>query len=201
VSILFDSLEVRSRHDPALSVTLVGHSMGALVASEMVRSHPEIRFTNIVFMAAASSMRDFEVSVMPYLAAHESTQFYSLSLHPLAELREQTAKRFGPNGSLLEWLDAYLADPEAESDRTMGKYTNVVRAAHMIPDDIRAQVHIKAFGYQDGSGCGTEGKTPSHHGDFNNDEVPYWNPLLWQAGVPCPKAPERTADRVVHSLW
>jgi pimeloyl-ACP methyl ester carboxylesterase len=201
VSILFDSLEARSRQDTAFRVTLVGHSMGALVASEMVRSHPDIRYANIVFMAAASSMRDFELSIMPYLASHEETQFYSLSLHPLAELREQTLKRFGPNGSLLEWIDAYLADPEAESDRTMGKYTNVVRGAHMIPDSIRAQVHIKAFGYQDGSGCGAEGRTPSHHGDFNNDEVPYWNPLLWKAGVPCPKAPERTAGRVEHSLW
>jgi pimeloyl-ACP methyl ester carboxylesterase len=201
VSVLFDALEALADSNPALRVTLVGHSMGAIVAAEVVRAHPRIRFDNIVFLAAASSARDFDVSVAPYLAAHPETQFYSLSLHPLAELRERTVGGVGPNGSLLEWIDAYLAAPEAESDRTMGKYTNVVRAAHMIPPEIRDQVRIKAFGYRDGSGCGEKRKKPFHHGHFNDDDVPFWNPAFWQAGVACPGVPARSAAPVAHRTW
>ena len=76
-------------------VTLVGHSMGTMVLNEWLRrdlleSQHQV-YTNIVYMAAACSVRDFSRAVVPYLVAHPQTQFYDLMLHPLADLRDAAA--------------------------------------------------------------------------------------------------------------
>ncbi len=181
VSTLLDSLTALTRTDCTYRITLVGHSMGTIVADEIVRTRDSLPFDNIVFMAAASSVREFEFSVVPYLERHPSTNFYNLTLHPLAELREQTYGGIGPNGSLLEWIDGYLANPETDLDRTMGKYANDVGAAHIFRPPIRRQLHIKAFGYKDGHNCGAN-QEPYHHGGFNDPSVPFWRPTFWQPG-------------------
>lgn len=195
VSLLLDALDSLARDDPNLKITLIGHSMGAIVANEIVRTHPSLPIRTIVFMAAATSVRESEVSVVPYLLAHDSTQFYDLTLHPLADRREQTYWGVGPNGSLLEWIDAYLANPETDLDRMFGKYTNAVMSAHIFQPKIRARLHIKAFGYKDPNNCGHE-MEPYHHGGFNDESVPFWLEAFWEPGnQPCPpiiSSPETT---------
>lgn len=72
-----------------LSVILIGHSMGAVIISELLRrfsdDKEDLIYNDIVYMAAACAIRDFEDAVIPYLAKHEQTNFYNLTLHPVAE--------------------------------------------------------------------------------------------------------------------
>jgi len=185
VSIFLDALDSMIRADTAggkrYTITLVGHSMGAIVASEMIRSHPSLPYRNIVFMAAASTAREFEIGVLPYLEAHRETRFYDLTLHRLAEINEQEVAGFVPRGSLLSWLDGYLTGPETDMDRTIGRYDNIVLATHIFPDSVRPQVHIKEFGYKDSIfNYGPELK-PFRHGQFLDPEMPFWRCEYWVA--------------------
>jgi hypothetical protein len=84
-----------------------------------------------------------------------------------------------PYGSLLEWIDTYLANPETVEDMMLGKYDNAVLTASLLPSDVRDRVHIKAFGYQSGTGCGRKRDLPFKHGQFNEAEVPFWRFGFW----------------------
>jgi len=181
LSHLLDSLEQQIRRDTATKyeLTVIGHSMGAIVATEMARRRDSLPIDNLVFMAPAASLREFEVGVIPYLERHDSTQFYDLTLHPLADLRENHFLRIPPYGSLLEWIDSYYSRPENDFDRMMGKYNNVVQASFMFPTSVRGRVHIKGFGYNDGTGCGPKKNLPYQHGQFNDLSVPFWRPQFW----------------------
>jgi hypothetical protein len=50
-------------------ITLIGHSMGAIVASEVVNAFPDLPYRNVVFMGAAVSVREFSKSVQRVLKA------------------------------------------------------------------------------------------------------------------------------------
>jgi len=45
------------------NVTLIGHSMGTIVAGEIIREFPEIPYENVVFSGAAISIREFKNTV------------------------------------------------------------------------------------------------------------------------------------------
>jgi hypothetical protein len=190
MSAFLDSLESLVKSGPAAgknyTITLIGHSMGAIPAGEIVRTHPHLPFDNIVFMASASTMREFELGILPYLESHRSTQFYNLTLHRLAEIREQEVADLVPRGSLLSWLDGYLTEPETDMDRVIGRYDNIILATHMFPDSVRGQVHIKEFGYHDPKfNYGPDFK-PYKHGQFLDREIPFWRCEFWVApGKPC----------------
>ena len=78
--------------------------MGAIIANEIVRVFPKLPYKNIVYMGAASSIRDFRMSVEPVLQSdsHPNLRFYNLSLHPYAEVYEINRGGLSPLGSLLE---------------------------------------------------------------------------------------------------
>jgi hypothetical protein len=82
-------------------------------------------------LAAACSIDDFSSSVLPYLREHTNTQFYSLSLHPVAEAGEWylIAGDLVPRGSLLIWLDNFLMNPVTEQERTLGRWRNLFRTS------------------------------------------------------------------------
>ena len=185
VSVFLDALDSLIRVDTAngkrYSITLIAHSMGAIVASEMVRSFPSLPFRNIVFMAAASTAREFEAGVLPYLKAHPETQFYDLTLHRLAEVNQQELGGLVPRGSLLSWIDGYLAAPETDMDRTIGRYDNVILATHIFPDSVRGQIHIKEFGYKDPVYNYGKQLKPFRHGQFLDSEIPFWRCEFWVA--------------------
>lgn len=163
------------------TIILVGHSMGAIVISELLKRHPDLPVSDIVFMAAASTINDFNDSIVPYLQKHEETKFYNLTLHPIAERRENFFYDVSPRGSLLEWIDKYYADAKTFNDLTLGKWNNAIKAFKDFPKEIRDQVYLKGFGIADpqcidpsinGSyGC------PTEHGNFS--EMPFWNRKFW----------------------
>lgn len=172
-------------------ITLVGHSMGTIVLNEAVRLFPDLPYRRIVYMAAACSIRDFESSILPLLERNPCVEFYSLSLQRVAEERERWdlfgIPHFDPaiRGSLLSWIDAFLAKPLTPIDRTLGKYKNFVYADHIIPPDVRGRVHLREFNL----GPHLPGIEPQKHGDFDEagDDIAC---RFWDEGFYTPKRPE-----------
>jgi pimeloyl-ACP methyl ester carboxylesterase len=172
---LADLIEA-DRANHRYEITLIGHSMGTIVANEIIRTHPELPYANIVYMGAACSVSDFEKTMVPYLQKSTNAQFYNLTLHPIAEARE--AQWFlldiPPRGSLLEWIDNFLASPRTVPERTLGKWENVIATSVLIPKEIAGRVHIKAFDVG-------AGKTdnPEKHGAFSEQD--FWKEEYWTA--------------------
>jgi hypothetical protein len=171
--------------DTTIRMDLIGHSMGAIVANKVLANFPELRFRNIVYMAAACRVRDFNEYVVPYLKYHggkdpstprSPIHFYNLTLHPLAERREANFSLCGfdffQRGSLLEWIDNFFSGPNNTEERTLGKYENIYQSLHMIPEDIRPQVTIKTFGVGR-----IHPRAPQKHGSFSN--FPFWRTEFW----------------------
>ncbi len=55
-------------------ITLIGHSMGAIVASEVVNAFTELPYRNVVFMGAAVSIKEFSKNVQRVLKARVEQQ-------------------------------------------------------------------------------------------------------------------------------
>jgi len=206
---LFELLqEFQQKRQSLADVTLVGHSMGAIILNRVVRD-ATMDFDNIVFMGAACSIEDFSGSVLPYLQRHTNTQFYGLSLHPIAEAGEWylIAGDLVPRGSLLVWIDNFLANPATEQDRTLGRWKNLFRASpsgepvvqRFFNNDedgsLTNRLHFRAFSagfggpeqlrkskYQwnerpIGQSIKERCNTPLSHGEFS--ELPYWTSNFW----------------------
>ena len=168
----------------AWDITLIGHSMGTIVLNHLIRDFgisPSgvMPFNHIVFMAGAASLNDYEDSVFPYLTKNKSAQFYHLTLHPRAEIRDRWELvpylDFPPRGSLLVWVDEFLANPGTPHDRTVGSYTNLVAGLHNTPNELRQRIHIKAFH----AGASVEETDPQHHGEFSAP-FKFWKPECWE---------------------
>ena len=159
-------------------ITLIGHSMGAIVANGIIRSHPRLPFVNIVYMGAACSVSDFESSVVPYLSQSNHAQFYNLTLHPVAEAREAqwSLLDIPPRGSLLEWIDNYLSTPRTVPERTLGKWDNDIATTALIPEAVAVRIQIKAFDV--GPRSELPANNPQKHGEFS--EVEFWKEQFWQ---------------------
>ncbi|MCZ6598525.1 MAG: hypothetical protein O7B99_12860 [Planctomycetota bacterium] len=160
--------------EEGLEITLIAHSMGAIVANEILREDPELEIDNIVFMAAACSLRDYETTIFPYMEAHPRTEVYHLTLHPKGEVRERQFLDLTPRGSLLVWIDGFLTQPLTPSDRVAGIFSNLVLAVHRTPDELRPRIHIKAFP----TGRGVDPLVPTRHLHFT--ERRFWDPAFWK---------------------
>jgi pimeloyl-ACP methyl ester carboxylesterase len=184
---LFDHIRAKESgpNAPRYEITLVGHSMGSMVINELLTKEADtsdVVFKNIVYMAAACSVRDCARCVVPYLRAHPRTQFYNLSLHPTADLRERytQAADLPPRGSLLVWIDEFLSDPPTTLDLTVGRWDNVLAGIREFPQSIRGQMTLKAFALRNTD----EFKLgePQTHSQFRSQH--YWDQAFWQAGPP-----------------
>lgn len=163
--------------DPGTEIVLIGHSMGTIACNEILRRFPEHHFRHIVYMGAACTIKDFQDAVPDYLGhaieRGEDCDFYNLCLHPAADQSEVTAWSTIPNGSLLEWLDAYVLTPRSLVHRTLGKWNNAVRSLHLLarlPDAVRRRIHMKGFTVRGDD-------FPKTHGGF--DEYRFWSPEFW----------------------
>jgi hypothetical protein len=174
-SILMDSIVTYAKKNDNLSISLLGHSMGCSILTEIIAHYNDHHFDNIVFMAPATSIKDFEHIVIPYLQRPENkkTKVYIITLHPEADAKENTFYDILPRGSLLEWVDDFASEPTEFTEVTLGKWKNIVRAAHIIPQDVRSQIITKGFGYINES-------EPQVHSDFNDVTLEFWNSDFWR---------------------
>jgi hypothetical protein len=208
-----DALRRAKAQDSALSVTLVGHSMGAIILNRVLRD-AQMDFDNIVYLAAACSVADFSESALPYLREHRQTQFYSLSLHPVAEAGEWQARYadLPPRGSLLVWIDNFLTNPVTEQERTFGRWRNLFRTSptgepilrQFFDNDGRShleeRMHFQAFSVGFGDKLelrpieyqwneqplpkSPEGRCDNPLTHSEFSAMPYWKPSFWwQPGV------------------
>lgn len=160
-----------------IEITLVGHSMGAIVANDLVQAFPNTKFSRIIHMGSADSNRSLMEKTFPYLKENPSTDFWNLCLHPSNELREQSAFGAVPEGSLLIWLDYFLTNPETTLDRRAGCWDNAKWIAPQFAQLPNAK--MKVFGRRDTHIHHKEDPTrwPIKHGDFGNRA--FWRPSFY----------------------
>jgi hypothetical protein len=176
----FTHLESHLRARSDVELTLIGHSMGTIVLNRALRRFRDLPVRHIVYLAAACSIDDFQTSVIPYLERHGVADFYNLTLHPNAEVREwqKALLDLTPRGSLLVWIDNFLGDPTSTLDRTLGNWENIMQAAHVIPMSVRPRVTLKAFGTGDPLHSGAP-TMPTTHGSFTDKATYFWCPQVW----------------------
>lgn len=172
----------------AWDITLVGHSMGTIVLNRMVHdfgTSPSgtMPFNRIAYMAAAATVKDYEDNIFPYLAKNSHAQFYHLTLHARAEVRDRWEPiryvDLPPRGSLLVWVDEFLSNPGTLHDRTAGRITNLIVALHNTPEELRHRIHVKEFN----AGVSVQDTDPQGHGQFSAP-FSFWKQECWQ-----PKSP------------
>ncbi len=147
------------------TITIIGHSMGAIVACELLQRFHALPVDNVVFEAAACSVANFKTNVIPFLEEQNlraqlappeendranivKTHVYNLCLHDDAENAEKNPGEFdlSQRGSLLTWVDTLYQSPESENDRTFGRWTNAILATDDFPSDVLDRITIKEFG-------------------------------------------------------
>jgi pimeloyl-ACP methyl ester carboxylesterase len=178
-------------------LTVIGHSMGAIITNNLLREYPELEVKNIVHMAGASSIREVKNCIVPYLQTHKNTNYYNLTLHPKAEVRESLCniEFLVPRGTLLVHIDNTFERPFSFMDRTSGRWENVIQATHLFPDSIRGRVTIKSFDilntqpYNDKKNKGSREERlrkfiPQKHGNFGKG--PFWDERFWKITDPLP---------------
>lgn len=164
-------------------VVLVGHSMGTILINELLRlfGDEDLSVSHIVYLAGAASIRDYEDSVFPYLKSHPKTQFYNFTLHAISEGSEiqYSFLDLTPRGSLLVWLDSFLADPQTMRDRTVGRYSNFVTTMHDTPISLRGQIHFRSFS----AGINVEHDNPQSHHEVV-ERMRFWKAKCWEVDAP-----------------
>ncbi len=162
-------------------ITLIGHSMGTIIINQLLRKF-SLPFKNIVYLAAACSVGDYQDSAFSFMNKNTKTHIYHVFLHREAELREKYSLigQLDPTirGSLLVWLDDFLANVNTPLDRTAGREDNLLPALSMTPAGLRGRIHAKAFGV----GGDSNNLSPQGHGDFEN--FPFWKPSFWEPERP-----------------
>ncbi len=147
---------------PGIEITLVGHSMGAIVVNKILRAFPKIKFDRIVYMAAAASIEDFMDTVPPYLELNPQTYFYSFSLSNRDEGGE--FNYFLPRGSLLVWIDNMYEPGISPTGKRVGFFRNKdIINIRPVEGVCCARMTFVKF-------TGVEGQ-PRKHGEFNDDGI------------------------------
>lgn len=172
-------------HVEGSEINIVGHSMGAIVAVNILARHPDLNVNNLVFMGAAARVKEVENVVVPWLVTRPEVDFWNLSLDPYREVGENFFFDFMPRGSLLNWIDYTFGEVNSFKDRTAGSWWNMTRLAEdifpdtQVVDDVacyrplRNRVHLTRFPIDN------HGKWPQKHGEFA--DYKFWREGYWMA--------------------
>ena len=175
-----------------LRITMIGHSMGTIVLNELVGLYPKLPYEALVYMAGAASIRDTQTAIVPVLRDNRGcTKFFGLMLHPMNEARESSGHGLILSGSLLSLVDEFLEKPKTLGDRTIGQWRNLKMALHYFPPDVQRWMLLRVF--DRAQAVSAEGKAegnmgydgwvypnPTTHGEFNDQDVPFWRETFWR---------------------
>lgn len=115
-----------------VTVTLVGHSMGALVINRLLQiaddpsfppGSPPLPVDRIIYLVPACSINEAEQLLMPYLDRHPGTHFWLFTLNRRDESREIPLNGwaiFVPRGTLLTWIDTFLENEAGPGEGRFG---------------------------------------------------------------------------------
>jgi hypothetical protein len=164
-----------------MRITMIGHSMGAIVINELVQLFPNLPYENLVYMAGAASVRDTARAVTPILRENRGcTKFYNLMLHPMNDAREPTGEGFLLSGSLLVYVDEFLETPKTLPDRTVGQWRNIKMTRHLFPIEVRKWMLFHVFDREAQPIIDEFDWNPTKHGEFNDLNMPYWREDFWK---------------------
>ncbi len=181
LALLVDGLVAWQAEDPRRDVILVSHSTGSIVACELLARYPQLRCSELVFMGSACTVREFLGKAVPWMQRpeHAGARCTILALHPALELRETFGPRWTPffyRGSLLVWLDDFLAPTGGVLDRTLGRFDNVVAASGQFPPGVRERLFVRGFGNRERE----PGRlVPTWHSAFAMAETRWWEGSAW----------------------
>lgn len=169
--------------DTPPKITLIGHSMGAIVVNLLVEAFPNLNYRDIAFLSGAATINQTKTALDPLLSRHATeVHFYNLMLHPMSEAREMHYAGAIPTGSLLVWIDDMLEHPDTLLDRTVGQWANMRGGRRHFSAEARCRMQLKIFDWAPR----TYPPNVTDHGGFNDDGVPYWRRSFWssETGVP-----------------
>ena len=162
-------------------ITLIGHSMGAIVVNELVDKFPNLPYGEIVVMASAASLRDTRRVMDAYFESAQGqaadTRLFALSLHPLNDARERPYRGAVPSGSLLMWIDEMYDPAKTPDDRVFGFWPTAKAARQMFGSAAQERTLYRVFSRPQAA-PGTP-SNPIEHGQFNEDDTCFWRPSFW----------------------
>lgn len=179
----------------AYEITVVGHSMGAIVLNKTLNVFRDDWLDtnvlkNIADVAAACSIREAIEALRPILSEdregglRKPPNFYNLMLNRVAEVTETHAFGVVPTGPLLVSIDQHYQNPAHPLERTFGSEVNVYSALDVMWENFKeagSDVYFKSFDRHPNT-------FPNMHGDF--DETPFWLREAWSANTKT-KAPAK----------
>ena len=155
-------------------IVLAVHSTGALVANEIVRRYPPdiLPTARIVYMAAASSIEDFDRDIIAPLRRNPDTapEVLHLTLHHLQENRQSMLWDVGPRGTIIVAVDNFIDKPKTLGGRVAGRLDNLVRHVQKWPEFVQKKSWVRAFG---AGKCSATTNQPRKHGHFST-RFRYW---------------------------
>ena len=148
-----------------VEVTLVGHSMGALVVNRILAIPDLPPVTRIIYLAAASSIDEFEQFVFPYLTRRKDhgldAEVWAFTLSRLREAREVRFYHVLPRGTLLVWIDNYFEPSRTPGQQRFGRFRSYQEYYdRLLPGDVRM---VRLDHNIPGA--------PRNHGDFDEADV------------------------------
>jgi pimeloyl-ACP methyl ester carboxylesterase len=165
-------------------ITMIGHSMGAIVINELLDRFRDLPYADIVVMASAASMRDTRRVLNRYFedapGGEPDTNFHALMLHPLNDARERQYAGAVPSGSLLMWIDEMYGVPRTPDDKTLGFWPTAESARRMF--GFAAQKHMLYRVFSRPQAAMEDPTNPIEHGQFNEDDTCFWRPSFWGVG-------------------
>ncbi len=165
---------------PDTEITLIGHCMGTILATEFLSRYANLPIKNIVFMAGASTVQETAAVIKPYLLQHPQSRFYNLCLHPRIDWFDMMDYMVLPCGSVLMWVNEFLTEPLSKEDLTVGVWGASIIILPRMLAGIEKQVTLKAFGIDDPVTNVGEEMLPRQHTDFNNPKTRFWREEFWQ---------------------
>lgn len=166
-------------------ITLVGHSMGAIVINTALEKDAlswasSGALKRVVYMAGAASINETLEAVGPVLETATRLQqpidFHNLTLNRVAEISEAHYWGVVPLGSLLVSIDQHHDKPVHPLERTVGSETNIHTSIDIIDQKLRSsggKLIFKSF-----DRC--PGQLPAKHGDFGS--LAFWKEVTWGVG-------------------
>jgi hypothetical protein len=149
------------KRTPNRKIILVGHSMGTIMASDILRRWPELKYQRIIFMAAACTIEDFQTAVAPQLKKEmDAPEFYNYMLHPIAENQEAHIFGLGGTGTLLNQIDNIYENARSGNKRTLGKWANVMNHIDLFNVPGKEKITLRTMPY--------DSDYPTRHGDFDD---------------------------------
>lgn len=160
-------LEGQSAPAGPVEVTLVGHSMGAIVIDRLIATEVVPPVTRIIYLAPAASNYEIELLVEPHLR-RAGPRLHTFTLHYHDENLETQLKSFVlPRGTLLVWIDNYFEPVVAAGDQRFGRFQGYLN--YYAPDGRARKPPVT--GLEPCQWSRLDPKRPTRHGDLDAPEV------------------------------